>query len=241
METLVCDLFIRSYFRDLGWLEYCLRSIRAHCSGFRQVVLVVPRSTYPRLGYRGLAGDVTLACDDYRDDYLGQQVTKLHADLYTDADYIAHVDSDCMFDRPTAPSDLVRSGRSRVAMAPYGSLPRSVPWKAVTEAFLGEEVRYEFMQRLPVALPRWLYEEVREHCRARHGVELASYVLSQPHRGFSEFNALGAYGFSRHRARFDWLDVTRGEAGPTHCRCYWSWGGLTPAVRADLARVVGGP
>src|SRR2546430_1989099 len=110
-----CDIFIRSYWKDFAWLELCLAAIAQYCHGFRSVIVVVPRSSQPWLRrFPALEDKVQVEfCRDYRDDYLGQQATKLRADTFTDADFICHVDSDCIFCRPTAPADLIEEGKSR--------------------------------------------------------------------------------------------------------------------------------
>ena len=150
---MTCDILIRSYYKDLDWLHYALRSIRRHCRGFSRVVLVVPHSSRERLHWLGLAGDTIWSSPDYRDDYLGQQVSKLSADLYTDAEFVCHIDSDCMFYRDTTPADLFVQGKPRVLMTPYARLDPHVPWKGITEQFLGIPVEFEFMRTPPYVFP----------------------------------------------------------------------------------------
>lgn len=186
-----------------------------------------------------LDADRVVTCPDYRDDYLGQQVTKLHADLLSDADYICHVDSDCVFQRPTTPENLAGAGRPYVLMEPYARLDPHVPWRALTERFLGGKVTHEFMRRPPYTFPRWIYPELRDHCRALHGTTLEDYVLGRPPRGFSEFNALGAYAYRHHRDAFTWIDATHGSAPPEPCRVFWSRQDLDATVREEISRLLG--
>jgi hypothetical protein len=235
-----CDIFIRSYYKDFPWLVYCLRSIKRYCKGFRRVILVVPESSVERLGRFELPYDELHVCPTYRDDYLGQQVTKLTADLYTDADHICHVDSDCIFRCAVTPEDLLEGDRLRTFMISYDRLPRSVPWRQVTQAFLDRDVEFEFMQRQPQAFPRWVYPALRAHAEARHGSTIEEYVLSRPHRGFSEFNALGAFAYYEHRKRFAWVDLTNGSAAEPLCKAYWSWGGLGPPIVHDIHETIWG-
>ena len=231
----MCDILIRSYWRDLAWLGYCLDSIRRWCNGFRSVIVVVPEASRSRLRRLDLS-DVRIAhCPDYRDDYLGQQVTKLYADELTDADFISHVDSDCVFTRTVMPSMLLDRGRARVSLQPTTQLGRHRPWEAPTSRFLGFAAPYDFMVHPPFTYPRWLYSDVRAIARERHGEELAEYVLHQPPRGFSEFNVLGAVAFARHRSRFSWVAAAD---GPELCNWYWSWGGLTPELRVEIERIL---
>lgn len=233
---MTCDIFIRSYWKDFAWLELCLASIHRFCQGFRSAIVVVPRSSAPWLRqFPALRGEHRLEfCRDYRDDYLGQQATKLAADTLTDADFICHVDADCIFARPTTPEDLIVDGRPRVVMRSYDRLDRHWPWRRPTEAFLGWSITHDFMQRAPFTFPRWIYGELRAHSLAVHGVDLERYVTTRRPRGFSEFNALGAFARARHPERFVWLDDAAVAPGPAACRWYWSWERLDPRTRADI-------
>jgi len=239
----ISDIFIRSYYKDLDWLSYCLASIEKYCTGFRAVVVVVPRSSWSRLcKLRGVADHVRFeVCKDYRDDYLGQQVTKLHADLYTDADLICHVDSDCIFARPASPRDLIHKGRIRALMRPIASLGRHRPWLRPTEEFLTWRVAYDFMQHPPFTFPRSLYAEVRDYALKTHTMDIERYVTTRPPRGFSEYNVLGAYAYAYHRDRFTWLDVSVEVAPPHLCWWYWSWGGLTAEIRREVEALLAMP
>ncbi|MGW7297489.1 hypothetical protein [Streptomyces sp. NPDC054829] len=97
------DIVIRSHAKDFAWLRHCLAGVRRWCTGFRHVVVVVPRKSEHRLARYGIEADRIVVCPDYTDDYLGQQVTKTLADTFTDADYIAHLDSDSVVRRPLTP------------------------------------------------------------------------------------------------------------------------------------------
>jgi hypothetical protein len=178
-------------------------------------------------------------CPNHRDDYLGQQVTKLYADRYSDADYICHVDSDCVFQRPTTPADLTVKGLPYVLMAPYARLDSHVPWRRLTEQFLGTPVAFEFMRRPPYTFPRWLYPQLRQWCQQQHATPLDRYVMGRPPRGFSEFNALSALAHSQHRDAFTWIDVTAQEPPPAPCRVYWSRMHPDAATDDEIRRLLG--
>jgi hypothetical protein len=228
-------LFIRSYWKDLDWLQLCIRSIMRHCRGFAEVVVVVPESSRPWLMRSPLPGGVPLVfCPVYADDYLGQQVTKLYADQFVDADIIVHVDADCVFTRSTWPEDLAPGGHPQVPTRPIAELGRHYPWRRPTQEFLGFAVDLDFMQQPPFVYPRWLYPLLRRHCLATHGQSIERYVMSQPPRGFSEFNALGAYAFRHHAEAFDFPPIGSAEAPPPRCDWYWSWGGVTPDIRERI-------
>jgi hypothetical protein len=229
------SLFVRTYWKDLDWLQLCLRSIDRYCCGFAEVVVAVPESSRPWMLRSTLPGAARLVyIPTYADDYLGQQVTKLNADLYTAAAFIAHVDADCIFVRSTRPEDLAPDGRPRLATRPIAELGRHYPWRRPTETFLGFPVELDFMQQPPFVYPRWLYPLLRDHCLATHGVSIERYVTSRPPRGFSEFNVLGAYAFRHHAEHFDFPTIGTPSAPPSHCDWYWSWGGITPEIRRRI-------
>jgi hypothetical protein len=235
-------IFIRSYWKDLQWLQFSLRSIGLYCFGFSEIVVVLPQSSRRWLDRSPLPRAVRVEyCPTYRDDYLGQQVTKLFADTYVDANFIVHVHADCIFTRPTSPLDLHPDGRPIVVTKRLAQLGRTYPWRTATQAFLGCEILHDFMQQPPFAYPRWLYPMIREHCLVKHGAPLDTYILSRPPRGFSEFNVLGAYAWLRHRPLFDFRDAGSREAPAPCCDWHWSWGGLTPAVRAAIAERLAPP
>ena len=242
VDNIKVDIFIRSYHKDLNWLSYCLASIDKFCTGFR-VVVVVPKSTWSRAQYlRDSFESIRFEqCDDYRDDYLGQQVTKLHADFFTDADFISHVDSDCIFTRPVSPEDLIGSGKPRILMLPIAKLSRQKPWLGPTEEFLGWKVNYDFMQHPPFSYPRSLYGDLRNYSLEMHGLSLEQYVMARPPRGFSEYNVLGAYAYKWRQDQFNWLDVSLEDPGEHSCRWYWSWGGITPAIFREIKALLSIP
>ena len=211
---------IRSYNGDFGWLGYALRTLHARASGFRHIHIVMPASD------RALLDNFTVekvhACRDYEDDYLGQQVTKLFADIYSDADFFVHWDSDTMLTSELTPGHLMVDRKPIIYYEPYSKVGCE-PWQPIVTEVLGWEPEYEFMRRHPFMYPRWLYGEVRAYLEERHGKPLEEYITSRPYRSFTEFNVLGAYAWEKHHGKFTWLDPS---AGPVYVRQFRSWDGL---------------
>jgi hypothetical protein len=236
-----CDIFIRSYWRDFAWLDYCLQSIRRYCKGFAEIVVVIPRGDEPWLRrWPGMLETARLEfCEEYHDDYLGQQVSKLHADQLSDAEMICHVDSDCIFRRSTTPDELAPFGKPRIFTRPVYDLPRHWPWLQPTEEFLGWRPTHDFLQCPPFTFPRWLYPCIRDLAVQSKGMSLADWVLSRPSRGFSEFNVLAAYAYAHHREQFVWTRAEDIGAEERVCRWYWSWGGLDAATRSEIEHLIG--
>ena len=236
--AITVDIVVRSYYRDIQWLRYCLRSIDRFCNAFRQTLVVVPESCRERIHRSPLDRVETIFCPNYADDYLGQQVTKLYADTITDADYILHVDSDCTFRVPVRPDVLLSDGRPEVMITPVEAFQRTPPWQAQTERALGFPVKYDYLRRQPQIYPRWLYGHLRAHVRAIHGRELTDYVLDQGPLGFSEFNALGALAHRDYPDAFCWREWLMPDYDERFCRIHWSWGGLTAEIRNELEAIL---
>jgi hypothetical protein len=237
MATTV-DIVVRSYYRDLQWLRYCLRSVEHFCSDFRRTLVVVPESCRERISRSQFNSVETVFCPDYADDYLGQQVTKLYADTITDADYILHIDSDCTFHKPVRPTDFFSHGRPELMITPNAFFHVNPPWQRETERALGFAVEYDYMRRHPHVYPRWLYGELRDYIRAHHGRELADYILAQGPMGFSEFNAIGALAHRRYPEEFSWEQWRSSDYDEKFCRIHWSWGGLTAEIREELEAIL---
>lgn len=156
------------------------------------------------------------------------------ADRFSDADFICHVDADCIFSRSCTPEDLIVTERPRIVMRPYALLGRHWPWRSPTENFLGWTVSYDFMQQQPFTFPAWLYLELRNHSLKKHSMDLETYVTTRPPRGFSEFNALAAYAYTHHYDRFIWIDNSQLDPGEPFCHWYWSWNGINATTRSQI-------
>jgi hypothetical protein len=227
------DIMIVTYAKDADWLRYCLRSIRKFCTGFGDVIVAYPNK------------DATLIepiCREYgatqkgfdehsTKGHLHHLVVKCEADLYCpDADYVLHVDSDCVFHEPTTPEDYFVGGKPVMMRERYDRLGTQVPWRPVVARALGFNPEYETMRRHPSLYPRTIYAELREHVEAVHHVPFDRYVLAQemiPCPGFCEFNSLGALAIQSHEGDYHWVDPEHDVVPANRLRQFYSHGGLT--------------
>jgi hypothetical protein len=233
------DVFIRSYYKDFRWLSYCLRSIRKYAHGFRKTVLVVPASSAERLTWFQFDREVEAhVCEDFADDYLGQQISKLQADEYSDADFICHIDSDCLFRQSSTPQDFFYGGKVVIPITSYKRLPNAIGWRRLNESFMQRAIEYDFMRRQPLIFPRWLYPALRSHVAVLHQRSLYHYVMSQPSRGFSEYNALGALAYYFYNDAFVWRERDQCEPDESVCRWFWSWGGLSATIQDEIDAIL---
>lgn len=228
------DIFIKSYPPDYPWLSYCLQSIQRFATGFRRVIVVTSEIQPPT----GTAEEVHYVIE-FGDKYLHQQLVKMHADCFTDAEFIAYLDSDTIFTRPVTPDDLIADCRRPIKyFTPYTSLEeKDRVWQKPTSSVLKEEVTNEFMRRHPFVVPRKLLQEFRTFFWRKHGMSIGEYIRGVNGREFSEFNALGAFLFKYHNDKIHWINTDE-RLDPAFVHQSWSWSGLTPEIRADLERAL---
>jgi hypothetical protein len=105
---MIIDIFIRTYKRDFPLLKCTLYSILKYVTSFRSIIITVRNKEYIELINTLKIEQFFINNSDkikiipvpnFNDnmDYFGQQITKLYADFYTNAEYIMFVDSDCVF------------------------------------------------------------------------------------------------------------------------------------------------
>lgn len=219
------DIVIRSYYRDLRWLALSLRSIDMFVTGHRQVVVVVPRASLPRVTAPALlfrAGVRVRACGDHADDYLGQQITKLHADQYTDADVIVHLDSDQVFvSFCDLRERLFEGGRPRTSFDTSDRRAVTDGWRRCPEVFFGQWIDWDLTPPPPLVLPRHIYPALRGYCRRRHGVSMYTYAQATPPDRFCEVALLRGFALLNEPAGYTWVDVRHSDLLP-ECRTFWS-------------------
>ena len=245
------DILIVSYYRDAKRLEYCLRSVDKYARQFRQTVVVYPRrdevilhpicSAHPNVRQAMF--------DEEGDGHLWQNVIKTEADLFSDADFILHLDSDSVFTERITPLDVSTDGKADVFYGRYGdfkSVPPHVPWKQVTENAIGREVEVETMRRFPIMYPRWLYGATRKVVENANEKPFREFVFTAPRLGpawhaYCEFNTLGAVAYYWFREQFKWRYFGHAEDDrPWKVRQFGSKDPLTEKERQELERITDG-
>jgi len=229
------DIFIRSYAKDFPWLAYALRSIHKFATGFRDVIVVIPDTD----DLSQLTVEKVFKVADVMPGYMQQQCTKMHADTFSDADTYLFMDSDCVLTEPVTPETFMTDGMPNWIYTPWKSLGADAhnAWFEPMAKCLGEEPPAEFMRRHPQLIPRWALQEFRGFVPEKHGVSLEHYIGSQALGRFSEFNCIGFYLWLHHRKKINWHNTDDGLP-PTVLRQYWSHGGLTPEIRAELEPIL---
>ena len=232
-------IFIRSYARDLEWLKFCLRSIERFVTGCDAVVVVVPYSDVSLFNAHGID---CVGCEDMADGYVGQQRTKHYADNYCTKSgedcWIIYTDSDCVFTAPTTMDSLFVNGKPIHLHTPYALLPPEVPWKRITERALGFEVHDEFMRRHGAVYRASELRDFRRWFEQHRGTPIDLYLSSVPPRAYSEFNSLGAWLWKFRHGTRHWIRTDVDPMPPLALKQGWSWGGVTPEIRAEIERIL---
>jgi len=235
MET---DIIIRTYRGDAKWLPFCYRGIEKFAKDFRQVLVLCPEPDVELIeevtkpfGHR-VAGS-----EWWEDDYLGQQWVKMNADLFTDADFICHVDSDAVFKREIHPDgDLYdEDGRVYMITEPYATL-EMMRWPEIVYNVLKWRPTLEYMRRLPLTYPRSVYKPCREYIEKVNKKPAREVIKNRPFRDFTEFNVLGAFCDKFHHDLFNWCSPN--AAPPDLVLQNWSWGGLKDDVKERIEEIL---
>lgn len=225
------DIYLRSYPGDYNWLPYLFVSIRKYVTGFRRLVITHPEDVPGPVPTNAFPITVIPVPREHRNDYIGQQLSKLQAHKHTDANYILYVDSDVVFSRPCNALDMAWSSYS-VLGAPWETVGDAQCWRESTERLLGFATTHETMRRLPVVYERELVESCWDHLADRNGNSL--FTVDR----MSEFNLLGNY--AAHVAQWTLEDVTHPDSWlpPPVARQFWSWGKLESAID-EIKQILG--
>jgi len=198
------DIYIRTYKKDFDILRYCLISIKKYLSGYRKIIINVRskefdylKSSLTKLEF---FNEITFVrSHDYNDniDYCGQQICKLEADLYSDADYTLFIDSDCVYSGYTSVYDYFNSetGKLYLLKTRWEEIPETHHWKRCLKR-LDLLTEYELMRRLPQMYPTYVFKNIRVLIENKCGKRYIEGILDIYNKcSFSEFNVIGSYIF----------------------------------------------
>lgn len=234
------SIFIRTYSGDIKWLQYCLKSIHKNLKGWDEIVICIPAGQDHLLKH--LTAENVVVCKTYKDDYIGQQVSKLEAYKHCKGDYILFVDSDVVFFDGANVLDYFKDNKPVILYDKYENVGEAIIWKPIVEKLFNEKVEFEFMRRAP----QFFHKKTLENF-AKSFSDIENYAISQPFRKFSEFNILGFYAWKNEQESYKFIEAkyTTGSheneidsIPKNRCKQYWSWSGLTPAERNEIESTI---
>ena len=238
-------IFIVSYPPDLEFLDYCLKSIQKFCTGFNEVVVHFPVSAHA-VNRQGKIARFVMENRSVDKPFNHHQAIKCNAEKYMDSDFILHVDSDCMFLKPTTPEDYFVDGKPVLMAHPFDHLkdfaPQRYHWRECVQNALGFDPVVETMCRHPAVHYRGLYPQLRSFMAELHKVPFNDYVLAQKEAqnilGFTEFPTLGAFAWKFRHDDYHWIDPTKEPWPDEHVHQYWNRRGLTPELRSEFEKTL---
>lgn len=226
------SIFIRTYKNDIKWLNYCLASIHKNLTGWGEIVICIPTGQEHLLSH--LTVEKIVTCKIYKDDYLFQQVSKIKAYEHCQGDYILFVDSDVVFMPNADVRDYFKDNKPVLLKDRYENVGEATCWKAPTEKLFKEKISYEYMRMAPQLFHKHTLELFNSSFE-----DIESYVMSQPYRQFSEFNALGYYAEKMQPESYYIVDLSV-EHSPiiNRSKQFWSWSGLTKSEENEILNII---
>jgi glycosyltransferase involved in cell wall biosynthesis len=222
------SIFIRTYRNDLKWFEYCIEGIKKNLSGWGEIVVCVPvgQNHYFKKHEKEFK---FVNSKIYKDDYIGQQISKLEAWKHCNGDYILYVDSDVIFFKGAKVEDYFLNNKPVILKHRYELVGEAKVWQPVVEKLFQDKVEYEYMRRAPQLFHK---STVKRFSEAFPDIE--NYGKSQPYRQFTEFNFLGYFTETTEPENYEFIDLEFNEAPENKCKQFWSWSGLTRDEKREI-------
>jgi len=234
-------------------MKYSLRSFRKYCSRFSGVTIAVPTVDVNK--FLPLEEFSTPDCPVLIKNFLeypGQGFVhhlamKCYADVFCpNADYVLHMDPDCLFSGPQTPDDYFVDGKPVLVIEPYSEVKKyhepRFHWKSVTEMALKFDCPYETMCRHPAVHPRSTYRALRDYMERIHITPFYDFVIKQKNKypqGFGEFNTLGSFAIKFLPDNYSFIDIGgKRESGhpPALLEQMWSYTGVNAPANAEKIR-----
>ena len=227
------SIFIRTYKRDIAWLDFCLQSIERNLKGWDEIVVCVPEGQESHCRFVKNARVVTSPV--FHEDYVGQQVAKLQAHRYVSGDYVLFVDSDVIFLPGADVRNFLDGNRPIIGKWRYASMiaggEAGAKWQAAVTRLFGEIPQWDYMRGHGARL--YHVETLRKF--GLHFPDLQSYAHSiNNRRQFSEFNFLGFFAEKYEGEHYKFCDIEHESLPPQGSRQFWTVDGITPQTLAEL-------
>ena len=241
------DFFICTHAKDFPWLRYCLRSIAKFAIGFHEVRILVPSDDLIELSQlvseecvHPTGPQVAISTDQEwpGKGMLWHECQEMFADQWCpDADFIAHLDPDCVFTAPVFPETFIKNGKPVLRFENFAFIghrhPGVLRWQECTAKCLPFPVHYETMRCHPEVYHRGLYAEARHQVEFTTGQTLVDYVKSCRNefpQTFCEYVTLGNVAMQLFPDLYELVEQ-EGDlvTPPNHLQQFWSHGPMDQA------------
>lgn len=235
------EIFIVTHAKDFVWLKYCLCSMHKFCAGFDALRILVPTQDLNLLqsvvdenspGFK----TVCIGADEWEGRGMVWHMNQImHADEWCpDADFIAHVDPDCIFTAPVTPKTYISEGRPILRYERFSEIGKRhdgvMRWRECTQHCLPFPVEYETMRCHPEVYHRGLYAETRRIMHMRTGKTVPDYIKecrNEFPQTFCEFVTLGNVAMFLFRDKYAPVEQRSDVVTPpNHLQQFWSHGAI---------------
>jgi hypothetical protein len=232
------DILIVSFAGHFPWLRYALKSIEKFATGFRQVKVLIPSEDLAAMNpilsefseHKGIPIRVQCFQDWPGKGFLRHEHVIMCSDEFTDADFVCHIDSDCMFTEPVTPDDYFVNGKPVLVHASFHWLVTEQQanlgmWQVAVERAVGWITTEETMRRHPAVHYRKTYQKARECIEAHTMKPCADYIWACENsfpQSFAEFPTLGAVAWKFFHEDYHWLNQEKGEWPHGKLTQFWS-------------------
>lgn len=168
--------------------------------------------------------------------------------------WVLTCDADCIFTMPTTPEDYFTDGHPYYLVRTWASLVSEDPdnpgskvisdcyqWRKPTAEQLGFDPTLYTMCMNTNVFPVEFFGHYRAHVEMIHGMPFAQWMLSGRNafpQDRMDFTAMGAWAYQFMNDWWTWIDVDREPYPADRKRAYWSHGGITPAIRAEIEEIL---
>lgn len=234
------DIFIKTYHKDFIWLEYCIKSIKKFCKGFRDLVIVsdddgheVPeniKNIMPlKIFYEKVPTNI-----NFMDNvgYNWQQYVKLNWIKYTDADIVFVFDSDYMLTHDITPNDFKINNKYYWIYRGWDTAGAAQCWKESTDKILGLNTINETMVAPCFVFTRNTTNKFHEFINNKYKINnFWEMILEKKIGKFSEFNIFGNFIYYIYDNEYEKIMLNDSKHLPNHLPNHriiqsLSWGGL---------------
>jgi hypothetical protein len=232
------DILIVSCAKHFNWLRYALLSCKKFATGFRQIKILIPSEDLsdmtPLLTELSVKDGITSRIQCYDDwpgkGFLRHEHVIMCSDEFTDADFVCHIDSDCMFTEPVTPEDYFVNGKPILVHASFHWLinfqqANLAMWQVAVQQAVGWAPTEETMRRHPAVHYRKTYQKARECIESHTGMSCADYIKSCQNdfpQTFAEFPTLGAVAWKFFHGDYHWLNQEKGEWPHSKLTQWWT-------------------
>ena len=210
------DIFIKSYRKDFWLLALSLATIKKNVTGYTNLILLIPEEDKHHFETRYLPERTLIHyIEDKSPGWLFQQVCKMNAWKYSNADYIMFSDSDCFFTYPVNVQDCIRDDKPEILYTNWSEVGDAIVWKEPTANFLKKEPEWEMMRR-----NQQIYHRSSLVNISKYEPNIEELIMNSSR--FSEFNAMSSYCYEHEKDKYTFTNTADWTYTPPLAEQAWS-------------------